>query len=154
MKPQSQTARKAPADSGLQAPESKQDRGENGKLSVPESKQDLRENGKRPASESNQDRGEKRKLSATELIEEAKRQSTALKMIGRWRTIGFIISAVGALLLYRGVSAGGGNLVLTVVGLVIAAGGLTAAVLCDLGIRNGRRNVEKILKAAQDKTSR
>ena len=154
MKPQSQTAKEAAADSGLPGQESKQNRREKGKLPAPESKQDLRENGKRPASESNQDRGEKRKLSATELIEEAKRQSTALKMIGRWRTIGFIISAVGALLLYRGVSAGGGNMVLTVVGLVIAAGGLTAAVLCDLGIRNGRRNVEKILKAAQDKTSR
>ena len=40
-------------------------------------------------------------LSAGQLMQEAKRQSEALKMIGRWRTIGFVVAAVGAVLLYK-----------------------------------------------------
>lgn len=90
-----------------------------------------------------------RKLSSGELMQEAERQAQALKMIGRWRTIGFVVSAVGAVLLYSAVARAGGSLPLTAVGVLVMAAGLFAAVLCDLGIRNGRRNVEKILDAAQ-----
>ena len=57
-------------------------------------------------------------LSSSQLMQEAKRQSEALKMIGRWRALG-----------------------------------MAAAILCDMGIRNGRRKVEKILDAAQGGSS-
>jgi hypothetical protein len=42
---------------------------------------------------------------------------------------------------------------LIAIGTVIVAAGMAAAILCDMGIRNGRRNVEKILDAAQRESS-
>ena len=92
-------------------------------------------------------------LSSSQLMQEAKRQSEALKMISRWRTIGFVAAAVGAVLLYNGLTGASRNISLIVLGTVIVAIGMTAAILCDMGIRNGRRNVEKILDAAQGKSS-
>ena len=92
-------------------------------------------------------------LSAGELMQEAKRQSQALKMISRWRTIGFVAAAVGAVLLYSGLTGAGRNIPLIALGTVIVAAGMAAAILCDMGIRNGRRNVEKILDAAQGGSS-
>ena len=92
-------------------------------------------------------------LSAGQLMQEAKRQSEALKMIGRWRTIGFVVAAVGAVLLYNGLTGGGRSIPLIVFGTVVVAIGMAAAILCDMGIRNGRRNVEKILDAAQRESS-
>ena len=92
-------------------------------------------------------------LSAGELMQEAKRQSQALKMIGRWRTIGFVAAAVGAVLLYNGLTGADRSIPLIALGTVIVAVGMAAAILCDMGIRNGRRNVEKILDAAQGGSS-
>ena len=93
-------------------------------------------------------------LSAGQLMQEAKRQSQALKMISRWRTIGFVAAAVGAVLLYNGLTGAGRSIPLIALGTVIVAVGMAAAILCDMGIRNGRRNVEKILDAAQGGSSR
>ena len=92
-------------------------------------------------------------LSAGELMQEAKRQSQALKMISRWRTIGFVAAAVGAVLLSSGLTGAGRSIPLIAFGTVIVAAGMAAAILCDMGIRNGRRNVEKILDAAQGGSS-
>ena len=92
-------------------------------------------------------------LSAGELMQEAKRQSRAPKMISRWRTIGFVAAAVGAVLLYSGLTGAGRSIPLIAFGTVIVAAGMAAAILCDMGIRNGRRNVEKILDAAQGGSS-
>jgi len=86
-------------------------------------------------------------------MQEAKRQSQALKMISRWRTIGFVAAAVGAVLLYSGLTGAGRSIPLIAFGTVIVAAGMAAAILCDMGIRNGRRNVEKILDAAQGGSS-
>lgn len=94
-----------------------------------------------------------RLLSASQLMQEAKRQSEALKMIGRWRTIGFVAAAVGAVLLYNGLTGAVKNIPLIAFGTVIVVIGMAAAILCDMGIRNGRRNVEKILDAAQGGSS-
>ena len=88
-------------------------------------------------------------LSAGQLMQEAKQQSQALKTIGRWRTIGFVVAAVGAVLLYNGLTGAGRSIPLIAFGTVVVAVGMAAAILCDMGIRNGRRNVEKILDAAQ-----
>ena len=92
-------------------------------------------------------------LSAGQLMQEAKQQSQALKTIGRWRTIGFVVAAVGAVLLYNGLTGAGRSIPLIAFGTVIVAAGMAAAILCDMGIRNGRRNVEKILDAAQGGSS-
>jgi hypothetical protein len=86
------------------------------------------------------------------LLEEARRQSEALKSISKWRSTAFIIAAVGAALIYGGVMRESMRTPLIAVGAVITALGLAAAVLCDMGIRNGRKNVEKILDAAEKST--
>ena len=83
------------------------------------------------------------------LIEEARKQSEALRSISRWRSIAFIIAAVGAALIYGGVVRSAMRTPLIAIGAVITALGLAAAVVCDMGIRNGRKNVEKILDAAE-----
>lgn len=86
------------------------------------------------------------------LLEEARRQSQALKSISRWRSAAFIIAAVGAVLIYGGVVRESLRTPLIAAGAVITALGLAAAILCDMGIRNGRKNVEKILDAAENTT--
>ena len=108
---------------------------------------------KLPANDSAVDSAGRTGLSAGQLMQEAKRQSQALKMIGRWRTIGFVVAAVGAVLLYNGLTGAGRSIPLIAFGTVVVAVGMAAAILCDMGIRNGRRNVEKILDAAQGGSS-
>ena len=83
------------------------------------------------------------------LLEEARRQSEALKSISRWRSTAFIIAAVGAALIYGGVVREALRTPLIAVGSVITALAIAAAIFCDMGIRNGRKNVEKILDAAE-----
>jgi hypothetical protein len=63
------------------------------------------------------------------------------------------VAAVGAVLLYNGLTGAGRSIPLIAIGTVIVAAGMAAAILCDMGIRNGRRNVEKILDAAQRESS-
>ena len=88
-------------------------------------------------------------MSAKELIEEAKRQSEALKTISKWRAAGFVLAAAGAALIYGGLHRTTLRVPVLAAGGIMAAAGLAAAVLCDLGIRNGRKNIEKILEAAE-----
>lgn len=76
-------------------------------------------------------------------------QSEALKSISRWRAAAYIIAAIGAALIYGGVVRQTMRIPLIAIGAVLTAVGLAAAILCDLGIRNGRKNVEKILDAAE-----
>lgn len=83
---------------------------------------------------------EKRRLS-----EEAKLQMTALKRIGRWRTVALFISAVGVAAAYTGLSSQTHNLFLCIPGIAAILLGLICAIVLNLGIRNGRRNVGKIL---------
>ena len=88
------------------------------------------------------------------LLEEARRQSEALKSISKWRSTAFLIAAVGVALIYGGIVREAFRTPLIAVGAVITALGLAAAVLCDMGIRNGRKNVEKILDAAENNKKR
>lgn len=88
-------------------------------------------------------------MSAKELIEEAKRQSEALKTISKWRATGFVLAAAGAALLYGGLHRSTLRIPFLAAGGIMAAAGLAVAVLCDLGIRNGRKNIEHILEAAE-----
>ena len=76
-----------------------------------------------------------------------------LKMFDRTPRSGFVAAAVGAVLLYSGLTGAGRSIPLIAFGTVIVAAGMAAAILCDMGIRNGRRNVEKILDAAQGGSS-
>lgn len=83
---------------------------------------------------------EKRRLS-----EEVKLQTAALKRIQRWKTMALFISAVGVAAAYTGLSSDTHNLLLGISGIAAILAGSLCAIVLNLGIRNGRRNVEKIL---------
>lgn len=89
-----------------------------------------------------------RELNRKELINEAEMQSKALKMISRWRAGAMLIASVGILLAYVGFSASPSNLFLGIAGIVVVLAGALAAVTLNVGIHNGRENVEKLLDAA------
>ena len=91
-------------------------------------------------------------LNRTELIKEAEMQSKALKTIARWRAIAMLAASLGVLLAYLGFTASPLNLFCGIAGIVLILLGAFAAVTFNVGIHNGRRNVERILDAAKERT--
>ena len=88
-------------------------------------------------------------LSKKELLEEAKKQSEMLERIGRWRTYSMVLSAIGVAVAYMGFKGSFYPIVVGVIGNVIIVAGVGFAAFCNFGIRTGRENVERILKAAE-----
>lgn len=88
-------------------------------------------------------------LTKQELLEEAKKQSEALERIGRWRTYAMVLSAIGVAVAYMGFTGNQHRIAIGVTGIVLIVIGVAFAVICNLGIRTGRDNVEKILNAAE-----
>ena len=88
-------------------------------------------------------------LTKQELLEEAKNQSEALVRISRWRTYAMVLSAIGVAVTYMGFAGTQHRIAVGVTGIVLIAAGVAFAVICNLGIRTGRDNVEKILNAAE-----
>ena len=89
-------------------------------------------------------------LSKKELLEEAKKQSEILERIGRWRTYALVLSATGVAVAYMGFTGSFHPVAVGVTGIVIIVAGVAFAVFCNFGIRTGRENVERILKAAEN----
>ena len=86
------------------------------------------------------------------LIEEAKLQEAALKRLGHWAAIGMAVSSVGVVLIYFAATSAVKRIWLIVLGVLILLLGASAVITIGLGIRNGRNNVRKILRAIeQDK---
>lgn len=79
------------------------------------------------------------------LAEEAKMQTTALKNIGRWKNIAVAFSAVGMAAVYAGFAGDERNLFLGIIGAVVITVSIGIALVLNLGIRNGKRNVKKML---------
>jgi hypothetical protein len=87
------------------------------------------------------------------LIEEAKLHEAALKRLGHWAAIGMAVSSVGVVLIYFAVAPAEKRIWLIVTGALVLILGASAVITIGLGIRNGRNNVQKILRAIeQDKT--
>ena len=89
-------------------------------------------------------------LSKKELLEEAKKQSEMLERIGRWRTYSLVLSAIGVAVAYMGFTGSFHPVAVGVSGIVIIAAGIGFSVFCNFGIRTGRENVERILRAAEN----
>lgn len=87
-------------------------------------------------------------LSRELALDEARKQKEALAKIGGWRRTLFLITASLAALAVFGFQMSGW-LVLGVVAAVAAAVSFLLTCVADLSIRNGRRNVEKILESLQ-----
>ncbi len=88
-------------------------------------------------------------LTKKELLEEAKKQSEALERISRWRTYSMVLSAIGVAVLYMGLTGSWNKWITCGIGGALIVIGLVFAVICNLGIRTGRDNVEKMLSAAE-----
>lgn len=80
---------------------------------------------------------------------EANQQMKALKMIGRWRTISIGISAVGVTLAYAGFCGASSLIWMGVIGVLFVVIGFILAAIFNLGIRNGKRNVNRILNVIE-----
>lgn len=79
------------------------------------------------------------------LSQEARMQMNALRQIGWWKTIALGVSAIGVAFAWAGYAGSQGNLFLGISGIILAALGTGSAAVFNLGLKNGRRNVEKML---------
>lgn len=79
------------------------------------------------------------------LIKEAKMQLTALKKINAWKRSAMIISTLGVAAAYAGFLGTTSHLFLGILGILFTIAGAFAAVVMNLGLKNGRRNVEKMI---------
>lgn len=79
------------------------------------------------------------------LSKEAEMQLAALKRINRWKIMALAVSAVGVAVTYAGMAGAERNLFLGIPGILVIVLGTVGAMVLNLGLKNGRRNVEKIL---------
>ena len=79
------------------------------------------------------------------ILDEARKQTAALATIGRWRSWLFGLTAALAVLTAFGLRGNGARFVTGVVSAVLTALSFIALLLVDLSIRNGHRNVERML---------
>lgn len=80
------------------------------------------------------------------LKNEADSQLKAIKMIGRWRTIALAVSAVGVVVAYVGFTGTASSIALKICGISLIVLGFISAAVFNLGIRNGRNNVAKLIR--------
>lgn len=83
------------------------------------------------------------------LSKEAEMQLAALKTISRWKTLSLAISAVGVAITYASFAGTESKLFLGIFGILVIIIGIICALILNLGLKNGRRNVEKILDAIE-----
>ena len=79
------------------------------------------------------------------LAGEARLQIRALKKISVWRTLAIAISTIGVALLYAGYAGNSVRHFIGIPGILMVLLGTFGAIIFNLGLKNGRRNVEKIL---------
>lgn len=87
-------------------------------------------------------------LSRELALDEARKQKEALAELGSWRRCLFLLAASVSALAVFGFHTKGW-LALGIAAAIAAAVSLGLTFLVDLSIRNGRRNVEKILNSLQ-----
>ncbi len=81
-----------------------------------------------------------------ELSKEAKMQIKALKKISQWKTFIFGISIIGVAITYAGFSGTEKNIFMSILGIAILIISTIVVIILNLGLKNGRKNVEKMLK--------
>ncbi len=88
-------------------------------------------------------------LEKENLIIEANMQMTALHKINGWRKLAMTASGIGMAVAYAGLSGTPSHLFPGILGIVIMIAGFGAAAVCNLGLKNGRRNVEKMIHVVE-----
>lgn len=84
------------------------------------------------------------------LMEEARLQTAALQRLARWTGLCAAVSASGIVLLYYMITGQELKIWLGVAGVLVLVLGAASAFTLLIGIRNGRNNVKKILRAIED----
>lgn len=77
---------------------------------------------------------------------EAERQLKAIKMIGRWRTIALALSAAGVVITYFGFTGNTPSVFMKTGGIILIILGFIGAAVFNLGIKNGKNNVSKMIR--------
>lgn len=90
-------------------------------------------------------------LNAVQLLEEARLQQSALEQLRSWQRNAMLASSCGMVLAWWGLSSSGARLIFGIAGVLFMLLGILCAAVIGLGIRNGRRNVEQLLRAAEIK---
>ena len=88
-------------------------------------------------------------LNRTQAVDEARKQKAALERIGRWRRWLFNLSGALFALAIIGLRQSGWLFGLGAAAAAAAAVSCLAMFAVDLSIRNGRRNVERILDSLE-----
>ncbi len=81
------------------------------------------------------------------LVKEAKMQIKALKKIDIWKKTALALSTLGVTVSYAGLAGTSPRLFLGIPGIFLAVVGIIIAAILNMGLKNGRRNVEKIINA-------
>lgn len=89
-------------------------------------------------------------LSREQALDEARRQKEALAKIGGWRRLLFLLTTSLLVVAVFGLKSGAVPFPLGVAAAIAAAVSFLLACVVDLSIRNGRRNVERILDSLQE----
>ena len=84
-------------------------------------------------------------------LKEAKMQMQAIATLEKYNMASLATAGVGAALCYFAVTAANRNPLFIVCSLILAVFGAVSSMVLNLGIRNGKRNVEKILNAVEGK---
>ena len=79
-------------------------------------------------------------------------QIAALRKIRIWRTIAVALSTLGVAVTYANMAGADKNLVCGILGISLIVIGIAAATVMNLGLKNGRQNVEKILNVLEGRT--
>lgn len=84
-------------------------------------------------------------MNTIEISKEAEMQIKALKKISKWRMYAIGISMIGVAMTYAGFAGIEKNIFMSILGIVIMIISTISAVIFNLGLKNGKRNVEKML---------
>lgn len=82
---------------------------------------------------------------------EAQMQLKALEKINVWKNCAIAVSTIGVAVTYAGLAGASRSLFLGILGVIIIVLGLGSAMVFNLGLKNGRRNVEKMLAVLDTK---
>ncbi len=86
-------------------------------------------------------------LTKEQLLDEARKQKQALSIMGRWRNWLFILTTCFMVVAVFGLRKSGPAFVLGMIAVVLAILCFVLLLLVNLSIRNGHRNVERLLES-------
>lgn len=84
-------------------------------------------------------------LKKNSLLTEVNMQIKALDKINEWKKLAIIVSTIGVAIAYAGIAGTPSHFFLGILGIFLTLTGAAAAVVTNLGLKNGRRNVEKMI---------